>query len=151
MDYLLLCLSSFAICGVGALVPFVNTEIYLLGASALAPRGMWVPLVVAGTVGAMAGKVLLYYAARGAVKLPGGWVQRRLALAQAQMEARPRVGKLVYLASATAGIPPFYVTTLAAGAVKMNLTYFLLAGFVGRLIRFTAVVLLPQLARGNLG
>ena len=72
MSYLLLCLTSFAVCGVGALLPFVNTELYLIGASALAPRGLWVPLVVAGTVGAMAGEVVLYFAGRGVGGLPRG-------------------------------------------------------------------------------
>jgi membrane protein YqaA with SNARE-associated domain len=151
MSYFLLCLTSFAVCGVGALLPFVNTELYLIGASALAPRGMWVPLVVAGTVGAMAGKVLLYFAGRGVVKLPRGRVARGLASVQTRLEERPLAGKLLFLASATAGIPPFYVTTVAAGAVKMNFAFFVVAGFLGRLVRFTAIVLLPQLAKGALG
>ena len=148
VDYLLLCLTSFAICGVGALVPFVNTEVYLIGAAALVPRELWPPLVVAGTVGAMAGKVLLYYAGRGVVRLPGGRVKRGLQKAQTQMETRPRVGMALYAVSSLVGIPPFYVTTLAAGAVGMNFTFFLVVGFVGRLIRFALVVALPQYAKG---
>lgn len=151
MEYLLLCLTSFAVCGAGALLPFVNTEIYLVGASALMPRALWVPLVVAGSVGAMAGKVLLYFAGRGVVKLPGGRVQRGLARMQARMEERPAAGKLLYLASSIVGLPPFYVTTIAAGAVKMNFAFFLLAGLAGRLIRFGAFVALPHLAQGWLG
>lgn len=148
VDYLLLCLSSFAICGIGALVPFVNTEVYLIGAAALTPPELWAPLVVAGTVGAMAGKVLLYYAGRGVVKLPGGRVKRGLEKARSQMETRPRVGMALYAASALIGIPPFYVTTLAAGAVRMNIAFFLAVGFVGRLVRFALVVALPALAAG---
>src|SRR5215218_1825428 len=87
VEYLLLCLTSFAVCGAGALIPFLNTEVYLIGASAMAPRALWVPLVLSGTVGAMAGKVLLYYAGRGAVKLPRqGRMQRGLASMQTRME-----------------------------------------------------------------
>ena len=85
MEYALLCLTSFAICGLGALLPFVNTEVYLIGAAALVPRALWPPLVVAGTVGAMAGKVLLYYAGRGMVKLPWRRAQRGLASMQERM------------------------------------------------------------------
>ena len=150
-SYLFLCLTSFAICALGALVPFVNTEVYLIGAAALAPRELWPPLVVAGTIGAMAGKVLLYYAGRGVVKLPGGRVQRGLAKTQARMEARPGVGMALYAVSSVVGVPPFYVTTIAAGAVGMNFTFFLVVGFIGRLIRFAAVVALPQIARAGLG
>jgi membrane protein YqaA with SNARE-associated domain len=151
VSYLVLCLTSFAVCGIGALLPFVNTELYLMGAAALAPRALWPPLVVAGTVGAMAGKVLLYFAGRGVVKLPGGRVQRGLAKTQARMEERPAVGMALYAVSAVVGLPPFYVTTVAAGAVGMNFVYFLVVGFFGRLLRFAVVVALPQLARGWLG
>lgn len=145
------CLATFGVSIVSALVPFVNIEIYLLGAAALAPRAMAVPLALSATVGAMVGKVVLYYAARGVVKLPGGRVQRGLAAAQAQLEARPRMGKLVYFASASVGLPPYYVMSLAAGAVGMNLPFFLVAGFVGRLARFVAIVLLPQAAEAVVG
>jgi membrane protein YqaA with SNARE-associated domain len=148
LEYALLCLTSFAICGLGALLPFVNTEVYLIGAAALVPRALWPPLVVAGTVGAMAGKVLLYYAGRGMVKLPWRRAQRGLASMQERMEARPTVGKLLYSVSAVVGLPPFYVTTLAAGAVGMNFVFFLVVGFIGRLIRFAIVVALPGFAKG---
>ena len=148
MEYALLCLTSFAICGLGALLPFVNTEVYLIGAAALMPRTLWTPLVVAGSVGAMAGKVLLYYAGRGMLKLPWQRAQKGLAKMQTRMEERPTVGKLLYSVSAVVGLPPFYVTTLAAGAVGMNFTFFLVVGFIGRLIRFALVVALPGLAKG---
>ena len=151
MEILLLCLTSFAVCGLGALLPFVNTEVYLIGAAALAPRAMWVPLVLSGTVGAMAGKILLYYAGKGVVKLPGGRVKAGVEKMQAKMEARPTAGKVIYAASAFAGIPPFYVTTVAAGAVGMNFTFFLVAGFIGRLARFAAVVAIPAVAKGAMG
>lgn len=151
MEYLLLCLTSFAICGAGALVPFLNTELYLIGASAIAPRALWVPLVVAGTAGAMAGKVLLYFAGRGVVKLPAGRMQAGLQKMQTRMEEKPLAGKLLYAVSAVVGFPPFYVTTVAAGAVEMNFVFFLVVGFLGRLVRFAAVVALPQLAKAGLG
>jgi membrane protein YqaA with SNARE-associated domain len=151
VEYLLLCLTSFAICGAGALLPFLNTEVYLIGASAVAPRALWVPLVVSGTVGAMAGKVVLYFAGRGVVRLPRGRVQARLSAMQTRMEEKPTAGKLLYAVSAFVGIPPFYVTTVAAGAVEMNFAFFLLVGFLGRLIRFALVVALPQMAKAGWG
>jgi membrane protein YqaA with SNARE-associated domain len=70
---------------------------------------------------------------------------------QARMEAKPTAGKVLYSVSAVVGLPPFYVTTLAAGAVGMNFTFFLVVGFIGRLIRFAAVVALPGLAKGLWG
>lgn len=151
MELLVLCLTSFAVCAAGALIPFINTEVYLLGAAALTPRPMWAPLVLAGTVGAMAGKVLLYQAGRGVVKLPGGRVKRGLDVVQARMSRTPRAARLIYLASAAAGVPPFYLTTLAAGAIEMNFAFFLAAGFAGRLLRFGVLVMLPDVARHVFG
>jgi membrane protein YqaA with SNARE-associated domain len=148
VSYLGLCVTSFLICGLGALLPFVNTEVYLIGAAALMPHALWVPLVVAGSVGAMAGKVLLYYAGRGVVKLPWKRAQQGIAAMQARMEAKPAAGKWLYTVSAVLGLPPFYVTTIAAGAVRMNFVFFLVVGFIGRLIRFAAVVALPGVAKG---
>jgi membrane protein YqaA with SNARE-associated domain len=150
LSYFLICLTSFAVCGAGALIPFLNSEVYLIGASALMPRPLWIPLVISGTVGAMAGKVVLYYAGRGVVRLPSGKMRNGLEAMQQRMEARPGAGKLLYIASATAGLPPFYLTSIAAGAVRMNFAFFLVAGFLGRLLRFAVVVALPQLARGTL-
>lgn len=150
MSLLLLCLTTFAFSALSALVPVVNIEIYLLSAAALAPRAMAVPLVIAATVGAMAGKLVLYFAARGVVKLPGERLKRGLETARTQLEQRPRMGKLIYFASASAGIPPYYVMTVAAGAVRMNLPFFLVAGFAGRLIRFAFIVFVPYFARGDL-
>jgi membrane protein YqaA with SNARE-associated domain len=146
VQVLVLCLTSFAVCAAGALIPLINTEVYLIGAAALTPRALWVPLVLAGTVGAMAGKVLLYFAGRGVVRLPRGRVKAGLERVQARMEGRPRTAALLYLASATAGVPPFYLTTIAAGAVEMNFAFFLIAGFAGRLLRFGVVVMIPDLA-----
>jgi membrane protein YqaA with SNARE-associated domain len=67
------------------------------------------------------------------------------------MEARPRAGAAVLLASATVGVPPLYVVAIACGAVRMNVVAFFVIGTLGRLVHFAAVAALPQLARHLLG
>lgn len=151
MSYLVLCLTSFAVCGAGALLPFLNTEVYLVGAAALTPRPLWVPLVLSGTVGAMAGKVLLYYAGKGVVRIPNRKVRSGMEAMQAKMAARPLWAKWIYAVSALVGLPPYYLTTVAAGAIEMNFAFFLVIGFIGRLVRFGIVVMLPELARRAIG
>jgi membrane protein YqaA with SNARE-associated domain len=55
-----------------------------------------------------------------------------------------KAAALIVLSSAV-GIPPFFVTTLLAGALRMQLASFVAAGTCGRLIRFGALVLVPHL------
>ena len=147
MSLLAVWLTTFGVAVLSAVIPVINIEIYLLGASALAPRAMVIPLIVAGTLGQVLGKIALYYAGTGALKLPGKRLQAAMQKMNTQMQERPHMGGALVFVSATSGLPPYYLVTLAAGAAKMNLPMFLLISLVGRLIRFTVVVAIPQLAR----
>jgi membrane protein YqaA with SNARE-associated domain len=150
MSLLAVWLTTFGVAVASAVIPVVNIEIYLLGASALAPRAMVIPLIVAGTLGQVVGKIALYYAGTGALKLPGKRLQAALQKMNTQIQERPNTGSALVFASATLGLPPYYLVTLAAGAAKMNLPMFLLVSLVGRFIRFAIVVAIPQLARDGL-
>ncbi len=147
MSLLAVWLTTFGVAVASAVIPVINIEIYLLGASALAPREMVIPLVVAGTLGQVIGKIALYYAGSGALKLPGKRLQAALTRMHTQMQERPNMGNALVFVSATAGLPPYYLVTLAAGAAKMNLPMFLAVSLVGRLILIAIVVAVPQLAR----
>ncbi len=65
MTLLSLWITTVAVCVVGSIIPLVNTEVYLITVSALAPAEFVAPLVVAATIGQMLGKVVMYYAGRG--------------------------------------------------------------------------------------
>lgn len=139
--------TTFAVCIAGSIVPLINTEIYLVSAVALSPPAYVVPLVIAASVGQMVGKVVMYYAGRGVLKLPSERVRTRMVAMQARIQARPRAGAAVLLTSATVGLPPLYVVAIACGAARMNLASFIVLGTVGRLIHFTAVAAIPQLVK----
>jgi membrane protein YqaA with SNARE-associated domain len=143
--------ATFAICVVGAILPFINTEVYLLSAMAVAPPSFALPLAAAATAGQMVGKVALYYAGRGMLRLPEGRMRRGVAAAKAEMEKRPRASRLVLFTSAVTGFPPFYAMSVAWGAGGMSLPFFIVCGTAGRLIRFAAVALAPSLLRTLLG
>lgn len=138
-------LTTFAVCVLGSLVPFVNTEIYLLSAVALSPRSFLLPLVIAAAAGQTVGKIAMYYVGRGVLKLPAGRVQRGLEATQARLEARPMMGKLLFFCSSLVGVPPLYVMAIAAGAVRMNIVFFIVACAVGRFLHFAVVALVPDL------
>jgi membrane protein YqaA with SNARE-associated domain len=102
------------------------------------------PLVVIAAVAQMGGKSVLYLAGGGMLRLPVNRLTRRLhdsAAAGSQLE---RSGPMVLFASAFTGFPPFYLMSIASGAVHLPFSRFLVIGFVGRLLRFGALVMVPQ-------
>lgn len=147
MSLLAVWLTTFGVAVLSAVIPLINIEVYLLAASAVAPREMVIPLIVAGTLGQVIGKIALYYAGTGALKIPGKRLRAALEKMNTQIQERPHMGNALVFVSATAGLPPYYLVTLAAGAARMNLPMFLAVSLVGRLIRFTIVVAVPQMAR----
>ena len=52
--------------------------------------------------------------------------------------SRKSVGGLVFLSSAS-GLPPFYVISTLAGALRVSFAAFILVGTAGRFLRFAAV------------
>jgi membrane protein YqaA with SNARE-associated domain len=121
---------------VSGVVPIVNAEVLVVAAAAALPA-IGVPVVaVVSTVGQMSSKTSLFALAR--------WAPSRLPLrargtidrVRARVERREGgVGSLVLVSAAT-GIPPFYGVSLASGALGMRLRSFVLAGSLGRLVRF---------------
>jgi membrane protein YqaA with SNARE-associated domain len=150
MSLLAVWLTTLGVAVASAVIPVINIEIYLLGAAALAPAAMAVPLVLAATIGQMMGKVVMYFAGTGAVKLPGKRLQSALEGMNNTLRNRPRSGGALVFASAASGFPPFFIVTVAAGAARMNLALFVVLGFLGRLVRFAVIVALPHLVKGAL-
>lgn len=147
MSLLVAWLTTFGVSFASAVIPVIPIEIYLLGAAALAPPPFAIPLALAAALGQMGGKVIVYYAGTGAVKLPGKRLQDALQRANEYIATRPKSGGSVMFLSAFIGFPPFVLLTLVAGAARMNLWLFLVIGLVGRFLRFAVIVLAPQAVR----
>ena len=151
MPTILTFLTTFGVCAFSAVVPLVNAEVYLLAASALSSRELVIPLVVAAATGQMAGKSLMYYAGVGALRLPS----ERLRQVVARVEDRYRstkaggatLGGGIILLSAVLGLPPFYVVSVACGLLRIPFVQFFVLGLLGRLVRFTVIVLAPQFVK----
>lgn len=131
---------------VSAVVPVVNMEAILVVASAEDSAPSWL-LVVMSALGQMVGKLLWYYGGREVQRF--GFVTRRMSKPrakaamerwQARSEGRPWFTAGVLFVSAVAGLPPYAVLAVVAGALRVRLWVFLLTGFVGRALRFWAVV-----------
>ena len=140
-------LATYAVCFVSGFVPLVNSEAYLLSVSAISSPASALPLTLAATLGQMTAKTLLYCSGRGLMRLPAGRYRARVDSTRARLDSnRGRAGAFMFV-SAFAGLPPFYVVSLAAGALRLRFSHFLAAGVSGRFLRFGLLVLLPQAVR----
>jgi membrane protein YqaA with SNARE-associated domain len=142
--------------GVGsALLPLVNADAYAVVAAAGATAATAV--VVALSVGQTIGKVVLFETARRGKR----WLPRRpprsdRARRRAARTTRwtervagwlrsDRTGAPVVLAAAAVGIPPLAIVSVGAGAAGQRRRVFVPLCLLGRLARFTILVL-PVLA-----
>jgi len=137
---------TFAVSLIAGLVPLVNAEVFLFGLVRLAvDRSSQLPMIViAAAVGQMVAKIGLYHAGRGMLELPSGRSKSRyrvkLELVRQKLESWKAKPYLVYGVSSVTGLPPFYLTVLAAGAMKIRFNAFLVIGLAGRLLRFAFLV-----------
>ncbi len=130
---------------VSSLVPLVNAEAMVLAAALTVPSELALVIVLAVTLGQVAGKVVLY---RGGWSIgnavASGKSRRALAMARRLSGKQIRLG-LTFFASASFGLPPLYVMAPVAGIARMPVPTFLALCFLGRFIRFYALVLAPGL------
>ena len=145
LDPVWLGLWCFGLTLVSAVVPWVNAEVIVLALPTVAksPTSLLVFLLIA-TAGQMTGKCFVYLAGRRGSRVSPRF-ESTVAKWRGKMEGHPSKSTALVLVSSITGIPPFYVVTLLAGALRMDFGRFLAAGTIGRLIRFGAVVSVPQL------
>lgn len=139
---------TFIVSILAGLIPVVNTEVYLIGLVRLAvDRAEQLPaIVLAAAVGQMVAKVGLYYAGQGLLELPRGRYRAQVDKVRAKIDQWKTKPYLVYAISSVFGLPPLYLTVLAAGAMKIRFRPFLAIGLTGRVIRFAAIVALAWAA-----
>jgi len=147
---------TFVVSIIAGLVPLVNVELFLVAVVRLAvDHASQLPvLVVLAATGQMVAKIGLYHtgrraswhASRGVVGRPSGRAQRSLEAARERIERWRTKPYAVYAVSSVAGVPPFYLTVLAAGALQLRFRAFLAIGLAGRLLRFAVLVALAWAA-----
>jgi membrane protein YqaA with SNARE-associated domain len=143
---ILVYLSIFGASIASALLPLINIEA-ILAVTISQQEDHAVALVVAATVGQMVGKILWYWGAVEVERAP--WVRRQLDKPRARAslerwharaEGRPWFTAGLLFVSAFTGFPPYAVTAVLAGTLRVNFWIFLLTGLLGRGLRFWVVV-----------
>ena len=96
-------------------------------------------------MGQMVAKTIIFYAGRGTFKINMGKLGGKIEAVQKKFEDWENKADVLMLISASVGMPPFYVVSFVAGALKLHYIRFLIAGIIGRSIRFAVIVYFPQL------
>jgi membrane protein YqaA with SNARE-associated domain len=148
-------LLTFFVSAASALVPLINIEAYLLAAAVTVNDAWWL-LALAAAAGQTLGKLLLFLAARGAIR--GAWLTGRLhhkgvsdgRAARWMRKVRThRSGPVAVLAtSAVLGLPPLLATSVVAGTTTMRPALFGAVCLFGRWARFCLLLAAPALVLG---
>ena len=129
-----------------ALLPLINIEAILAVAVSQAPSST-LALIVAATVGQMIGKILWYWGGMHLDRAP--FVHKHLEKPKAKAslekwheraEGRPWFTAGLLFFSALLGFPPYAITAVLAGVLRVHFVVFLVTGFLGRGLRFWALV-----------
>jgi membrane protein YqaA with SNARE-associated domain len=130
----------------GAL-PVGAAEMLAMGAGAVRPRALIVPLVVALTAGHVAGKLVWYWIGTLETRVTQprlrAWVER----AQELRRQYPQLGAGLLASSALASVPPFHLMVVASGISRIPLTTVVVTSFAMRLLRFGMVATFPTALR----
>ena len=156
MNDLLTVLSALGFGVLSSIIPLFNSELYIGVVAAAATQRATAMAVLAMAVGTVAGKIVLFVAARSGSERfgvgkakdreerPVPTTRLRLWLRQTgdlllSWLGDPRLGPLTILAASFFGIPPLFVVAVMAGVARQNIVLFSLAVFIGRLARFAVV------------
>lgn len=141
---LALCLVTAAVAGGGSLLPVSPTEPLLVAVAAVAPSWLLLPLTIIATVSSMLAKVVIYHGGRVATRAIPEKHRDKVEKTREQLTGRPWLRGMVLVASAAAGIPPFYLVTVLCGSLGVPLRDFLIAGMIGRAVRFGTLLYVPH-------
>ncbi len=138
--------ACFALSILSALVPWVNGDALLLSFAVVAPSPFALAgLVALASLGQMVGKCVLYWGSCS-LKFRKGRTAQLTESWKKRLNDSPSQALTVVFISSAVGIPPFYVITLLAGALKIRFAPFVGIGLCGRVVRFGLLVLIPQVA-----
>jgi membrane protein YqaA with SNARE-associated domain len=141
-------LLTLAFGALSAIIPVFNMEAYIVLAFAKTHGHSELELAAIGSLGQNIGKLVWFYASRGALDFP--WLQKKLddpkrqasyEKWRAQIEGRPMFSGVLTFISAAIGFPPFFAMAMVAGSLRMNAAVFFTAGLLGRTLFFWALLL----------
>ncbi len=105
------------------------------------------PVAIAAAAGQAIGKLIWYEVGASSMRWPfiakkmqSPRFQRCFAAMQLQIDRRVWMGMVMLLLSATVGLPPLAIMAVLCGQLRFNRVAFVGVVFVGRVLRFSAVL-----------
>lgn len=119
----------------GGILPWINSEVVVVGAALLTPESGLPALVLACSAAQMSAKAVLYGVVRWVPERMPGRVRRFADRVDVFRERRGFLVLAVFSGSAVA-LPPFYLVTLACGVLRVPFVLFAIAGLAGTISRY---------------
>ena len=141
---LLLCVIAVVFSAVASLVPVSPAEPVLVALALVSPRWLLLPLLLLSTAGHMATKTLIFKGGGQVEKIFKGKHRPMFERTRDRLSGRKGAQRVTLFASSAFGIPPIYIFTVHCGTLKMPLREWLVLATAGRLLRFGALLYLPQ-------
>ena len=126
-------------CVAGGILPWINTEVVVIGAAMLIPSSALPALVTGCALGQMSAKCALYGVTRWAPERLPARARQLLSRVERYRERRRLLALAVFSGSLVA-IPPFYLVTLACGVLRVPFALFAVAGLSGTAMRYGFLV-----------
>lgn len=133
------------------ILPIGLAEATALAIGLVSPRGLAFAMGFTFTLGHVAAKLPWYALGRHADRAAGRVGARYVTRAREMLAARPGYGVGVLGLSAVLSVPPFHLSAIAAGLIRVPFGAFVATCLGGRLLRFGVLVTAPQLLRPLFG
>ena len=140
--------ASAVVAFIAGLFPLFSIELFLIGLSALVQPtlGEVVLCSLLAAVGHQIAKTITYYAGAGVFELPRGRMRQRIEAAKARIERWNRRPRLILFIAAATGLPPLWALGfIAQPLMKMDILTFTAISFIGRVLRYAALVAVTRL------
>lgn len=143
-----LALGSAAVAGFAAgIIPIGMAEALAVAIGVVLPMELAVAMWVAYTVAHVAAKTPWYWLGSHSDRVMHPWAKRHIARSRAFLAARPSYGSGVLALSALLSVPPFHLSSIAAGMTHIPFGRFVAICLGGRLVRFGVLAAAPTALR----
>ncbi len=131
----------------GGLIPVLSIELLLLLIAPFLHSNKIIIVVTIASVGQILPKIIVFYTGMGASTfIKEEWKKRITDLKEKIKNFKYGTDAFVFLSSFT-GFPPFYLVSIAAGAVRYRVENFIIFGGIGRFLRFLLILLFPKVLK----
>lgn len=143
-----LALGSAVVAGFAAgIVPIGMAEALAVAIGVVLPMELAIAMWLVYTVAHVAAKTPWYWLGSHSDRVMHPWATRHIARSRAFLAAHPSYGSGVMALSALLSVPPFHLSSIAAGMTHIPFGRFVAICLGGRLVRFGVLAAAPTVLR----